>query len=137
MHKSHWKYKGRLVAAGNNIRDEWGQLALFEQTASSPASSAATRLLMALSLQPGYCCTAADAVMAYIQAPASNEFTWLRLPKELWLEEWGHFSDPVVPMKKSLYGHAQSGRSWEIHLGQMLRGLKWKEVEGWNYLASC
>ena len=71
------RYKGRIVYMGNNIRDLSGDIALFQETASSPASLESGKVVIAHGLQDGYIIEQADAVQAYVQAKLDPEATGL------------------------------------------------------------
>ena len=74
-----------------------------------------------------------DAAQAYIQARIDGPgrpATWVRLPKHMWPEHWhGKFKDPVVPLRKALYGHPESGALWEKHLAGILTKLGWAKID--------
>ena len=59
------RYKGRVVFGGNQIRDEQGVLAVFQEQGASASSMTAAKLLDALSRMPGYDGGNADASKAY------------------------------------------------------------------------
>jgi len=41
------------------------------------------------------------------------------------------YRDPVVRLKKSLYGHPESGARWEAHLKRELTAEGWSEIPAW------
>ena len=68
---------------------------------------------------PGHTIEQCDARQAYIQADLDNGVpTYVRLPPEFWPDGkgWEKMKDPVVPLKKALYGHPEAGGHWERHL---------------------
>ena len=81
-------------------------------------------------LRPGHATSVADAVQAYLQAPIGRE-TWVIIPFELWLPEWKERFDPgarlVVQLRKSLYGHPESGKRWQDPLTAQLKKLGGRE----------
>ena len=69
---------------------------------------------------------AADALQAYLQADLGSKYpTWVLVPKELWPAHWHKegYKRPMCLLKKSLYGHPESGGHWERHLNRALLGL--------------
>ena len=62
------KYKGRVVYRGDCVKDEWGQLALFKDMASCPATLEAAKIADMISCAPGCKGEQADAQQAYTQA---------------------------------------------------------------------
>ena len=64
---------------------------------------------------PGHGIEIADAEQAYIQADLHGTETWVCLPPEARSKEMKKFYRPVVQLKKALYGHPDSGTSWEEH----------------------
>ena len=81
------KYKGRAVFQGNNVRDEYGNWAIFAELGSSPATMEAARAADAYGLLPGHAVQQSDAEQAYTQAWLTGTETWVRLPKEQWPDE--------------------------------------------------
>ena len=59
------KFKGRSVFQGNQVRDEHGEWAIFQDLGSCPASMEASRYGDAYGLFPGHCSQQADAEQAY------------------------------------------------------------------------
>ena len=62
------KYKGRAVFQGNNVKDEEGNWAIFQELGSSPATMEAARCADAYGLFPGHAVQQSDAEQAYTQA---------------------------------------------------------------------
>ena len=141
------KYKGRYVLQGNDVRDEEGDVALFNELSSSPATLEAAKAVDAVGLQEGYDLQQADAQQAYTQAemgeltpvdPADpskgmvKTETWVILPPECRPKSWGNkYHCPVVRLKKALYGHADSGGYWERHCDSSLRKVGFAPVPNW------
>ena len=74
--------------------------------------------------------TTRDARKAYIQSfidKPGRPRTWLRLPKALWPKSWFRpdgtpkYRDPVVILRKALYGHPESGPMWDKKLHDCMR----------------
>ena len=126
----HWetpelrKYKGRIVFRGDNVKDQDGAMAVFQELSASPAAVHTLNSNIAYGLLAGNKTTAADALQAYLQADLHSKFpTWVRIPRELWPKEWHGRKDlkkPMCRLKKSLYGHPESGGHWEKHLTKAL-----------------
>ena len=128
------KYKGRSVYQGNQVKDEHGLAAVFEDLGSSPAAMESSKILDFYGLINGNHTEIADATQAYCQAHLQCKAeTWVRLPKDRWPKSWaGKFIDPVVPLRLALYGHPESGGWWERHLEKHLFSEGWKPVPEWR-----
>ena len=129
------EYKARIVFAGNAIQTASGVAPheLFQEMSSAPAAMASIRATLAIGALKGYRPLVRDAAQAYIQARIDGPgrpATWVRLPKHMWPEHWhGKFKDPVVPLRKALYGHPESGALWEKHLAGILTKLGWAKID--------
>ena len=62
------KFKGRVVYQGNNVKDETGSFAIFQDLSSAPAAMSAGKMADAYGLLPGHDTQLADGEQAYIQA---------------------------------------------------------------------
>ena len=86
MESKYHEYKGRRVFGGNDIRDESGVLAVFQEQAASASSMVAARPLDALARTPGYTGANADAYKAYTQCFLSDfegsARTWVAIPQD-------------------------------------------------------
>ena len=102
------KYKGRVVFGGNQIRDEMGVLAVFQEQGASASSMTAAKLLDALSRMPGYDGQNADAFKAYTQASfkdfEGDTETWVELPRDRWPDSW--FKDGPNELCQSTLGQS-------------------------------
>ena len=121
-------YKGRIVVQGNDVKDEEGNEALFNELGASPATLESAKLVDAFGLLPGHDITTDDGCQAYCQAllgetiPGPNPCdqvqrveTWVVIPEESRPTWWkDHFYDPVVRLVRALYGHPDSGGYWEL-----------------------
>ena len=84
---------------GNNVKDEYAQIAVFQELSSNPATMDASRCVDALACLPGYSGEQADAEQAYVQADIDNRevTTYVRLPRKYWPTGWEtKYKDPVV-----------------------------------------
>jgi len=82
------KFKGRFVFQGNQVKDEEGLMATFQDLGSAPASMAAGKMIDVIALQQDCSGGMADAVRAYTQATLKGTETWIRLPREHWPRSW-------------------------------------------------
>ena len=86
--KSSWKWKGRVIIQGNNIRTQNHDAAVFEDLSSSGSLMSASKLLDIIGHFPGFAQEQADAVSAYTQAPYKGPPCWLLVPPERWPPSW-------------------------------------------------
>ncbi len=82
------KYKYRTVFGGDNVEDEDGYTASFNDLGSSPVSVAAGNVLDFYGLLKGHVVEGSDAVRAYPQAPMMGTATWVRIPKDQRPASW-------------------------------------------------
>ena len=100
------------------IRDEFGLEAQFPEQGGGASFMPASKLLDAVALLPGNDGEQSDAPSAYTQSKLGTGHrgkfpdTWVRIPRERWPQEWhdAGYTDPVVPVRLSLYGHPLSGK---------------------------
>jgi hypothetical protein len=137
------KFKGRVVYQGSNVRDEYGANAIFNELSSCPANMQAGKACDAYGLIEGHDEELCDAVQAYIQADLGTTLrladgniqqveTWVRIPKNRQPKGWSKFVDPVVPLRKALYGHPDSGGYWESHCTTQLRQVGFEPIPSWD-----
>ena len=132
------KFKGRAVYQGNNVRDQDGNWAIFQDLASCPSTMAASKVADFYSLSPGHDGEQADAEMAYTQAEFHGPTTWVGIPKEQWPSNWydakgkPKYRFPVCKLMKALYGHPDSGGLWEKHCDAHLQSIGFKEIASWR-----
>ena len=98
-----------MVYQGNNVKDEHGGVALFQELSSAPATMQAGKSCDTWGLNHGHTIQQADAVQAYVQAKLKGDPTWVRLPREQWPASWQGMRDPVCPLILALYGHPDAG----------------------------
>ena len=105
------KFKGRGVLLGNQVKNQSFEAAMFQDLGNSPASFEASRWADFLGCQDGWDVQMADAVQAYIQATLRGTPCWIELPPEAVPSEckWDKYRRPVVPLRKTLYGHPDAG----------------------------
>ena len=118
---------------GSDVRDQNGNVAIFEQLGSNPATMESSKAADAYGLQPGYVVETSDCDKAYIQSDLRGPITWASLPKEIWPEWWLHtFRDPVVIVRKALYGHPLAGECWEERCESKVLKSGFTKVKGWK-----
>ena len=130
------KMKYRVVFRGDDVRDEFFDVALFQDLGSSTSSMDASRAADAYGCMEGNGIEQADAEQAYLQAtfPDNATKTWVVLPKEQWGDEreTKYGGKPVVPLLRPLYGHPHAGAHWDAHAERRLAAAGFKEVsEAW------
>ena len=125
--------KGRFVYQGSDVRDQIGNAAVFEQLGSNPATMEASKAADAYGLQPGYIIETSDCDKAYIQSDLCGPVTWASLPREIWPEWWASkFRDPVVIVRKALYGHPLAGECWEDRCESKVLKSGFVKIKGWK-----
>ena len=114
-------------------RDEMGEVAMFENRGSSPATLESSKLVDAYGLVDDNDEEVSDAPQAYTQSRLRGSETWVVLPKEYWPDHFWEIDDPVVPLDYSLYGHPDAGTFWEdkSHAKILSTGF---ERTGWDSL---
>ena len=80
-----WKLKARIVFRGDDIRDQTGMSAVFEELfASAPSSLEGLNTVIGFGLLESHGVTTSDAIKAYTQATLkSRNRTFVFLPPEL------------------------------------------------------
>ena len=115
------KYKGRDVFLGDQVKDQDGNVALFNDLSSAPATMAASKYADWHGLLPGHKQEIADVTSAYLQAFLMGRRTWVEIPRHRWPPEWFDANGvplywrPVCPLVMALYGHPEAGGYWEQH----------------------
>lgn len=124
------KWKARFVGRGDIVKDADGNLIKeHELLYSKPVAMHTFRLLFAMASAEGLELEIGDMQTAFLQCPRKGADTWVKLPMEFLPEKdrttWKSMKNPVVRLKKSLYGFCRSGYD--------LEQLMWKELEqlGW------
>jgi hypothetical protein len=125
--------KGRFVYQGSDIRDQNGMTALFDQLGSNPSTMEASKACDAYGLQPGFVTEQSDCDKAYIQSFLKGPPTWASLPKDIWPAHWAaKFRDPVVLIKKAIYGHPLAGECWEERCESKILACGFARIPGWK-----
>jgi len=129
----HHKYKGRIVFRGDNVKDENGAVAVFQELSASPTAITTANANIAYGQIPGNKTTQADAVQAYLQSNLkARRKTWVTIPRELWPQAWidAGMKRPCCVLQKALYGHPEAGGHWEKHLEAAVEKCGGEAVEG-------
>ena len=141
LEPAHWRWKGRIVYRGDMVRDQFSNVVLFEQTATTPTSLVALNAAIWYACRKGNAASCSDAIQAFLQSKLDDDdYTYVIIPVELWLDEWHSMFAPgtklAVRLRKSLYGHPKAGRWWQDHLDRQLRSLGAQEMPMYpsNYL---
>ena len=53
---------------------------------------------------------------------------WIRPPRHKWPNSWSSMEDPVVPLKRNLYGHPLAGFLWTMPFEKILLKYGWEKV---------
>ena len=134
-------FRARAVFQGSNIRTGDGTPAwmLYQEVGATPSSMATALCAMAVGALKGSSISTRDAKKAYIQSEIDTPGrprTWVRLPKFLWPKSWFYsdgsprYRDPVCILKKSLYGHPESGPMWDKKMRRDLKKCGFLPLEG-------
>ena len=140
------QYKGRIVFRGDIVQDETGYYAVFSEQGTSAAHQAAAKFLDAIARLPGCSGSDSDAIGAYTQVLFEEIHekvmkqsgqplveTWISLPKEYQPPDWEKkYQEPVVLLKRNLYGHPLAGWYWEIYAADILTKHGFEKVPGWE-----
>ncbi len=143
-----WKYKGRVVFRGDQVRDEAGFYAVFSEQGTSASQMAAAKFLDALGRMPGNSGEDSDAIGAYTQVSLREGWkllgrssgayveTWISLPPSRRPKDgsWNGIEDPVCKLRLNLYGHPLAGLLWEKHCQAAVFKHGFTKVQGWECL---
>ena len=129
---------------GNNVRDQYGAAAIFEELASSPAGLDAGKMADAYGSLPGNKLMSADAQQAYIQALMAGLIpTFVLMPNELRnhpdspVPKWDTKTKYLMPLNRALYGHPAAGVMWEQHCDTQLKICGFREITANKEWPSC
>jgi hypothetical protein len=123
------KYKARLVAGGHNVRGTRGERISENLSHIIPASLTAVRIgeVHAAGYSDGVSLNG-DVKLAYVKAVLEGDDMWASLPKQVRPSSHANFSDPVVQIKKALYGLKRSGLDWGMKVRRQLLQDNWSFV---------
>ena len=122
------RLKARIVFRGDNVRDECGDYAIFQEIRVTPTSISGVNLNLLYGALSSHKTTQSDVVKAYVQSWLDTQHpTYVELPAELVPKEFAHLRRPCVRLFKSLYGHPESGGHWHRRFSQVAAELGGKE----------
>lgn len=82
---SPWRWKGRIVYRGDQVRDEDNNTKLFE-TATTPTSLIALNAALRFACRKGNAASCSDAVQAFLQSELDDsDHAYVIIPAKLWL----------------------------------------------------
>jgi hypothetical protein len=125
------RWKGRLVGGGDQITDAAGRRVFPKTHHIAPVSLMALRLVIAFAMSrlDGEMLQG-DIKNAFPKAPLPGAPTFLSLQKELWPGWWkgAGFREPVLRVRKALYGHPLAGAAWNLLLASWLLAAGWVRI---------
>jgi hypothetical protein len=125
---SQHKIKARLVATGCYLKDNSGKKTEADDFPfDSPVGIQAIRLVVANALAVGHDAFFADIESAYLHSPLRGKETFVSLPKEVLPSELQTMENPVLPLRKALYGLPRSGSDFARYLREIVEKLGWKQ----------
>ena len=144
LEASKRKYKARVVFRGDQVKNEEGLQAVFQEQSSSACLISGIKTLDIVARLPGNDGQERDGQQAYIQAQLGGAPTYVHLPPDQWPKEWRHsFRRPVVRLRLALYGHPMAGLYWEQHAAAAIEKCGFEKIADWecmyfhNHSASC
>ena len=75
------KWKGRFVFRGSDAKDEYNDIAIFNELSSSPATLEASKAVDAYGLVDGHTSSQCDAERTYVQSRLGGIETWSGSPR--------------------------------------------------------
>ena len=130
--------RARAVFQGSNVFTGGGTPAwmLYQESGATPSNMATAHCAMGVGALKGSEATTRDAKKAYIQSEPGRPRTWVRMLKFLWPKSWFNsdgspkYKDPVCILKRSLYGHPESGPIWDKKMTKCMRMAGFVPLEG-------
>ena len=105
-----------MVFRGDNIRDQDGCLAIFNEQGTSSSHFSAAKILDAIARLPGNHGQDSGGSGAYTQAALKGVETWVCLPRDRWRpESHPKYANPVVRLQLAACGHPPARSCWEKH----------------------
>ena len=121
LDQSQHRFKARIVALGDNVRDIYGRLVEEDQLHGRPITLEGSRALDCYAgLQPGGDCQTADADDAYLQARLKGRPKVICLPREFRTQSELQMRCPVHLLYMAIYGLTRSNSDWEDHADDRL-----------------
>jgi len=125
------KWKARIVAGGNRLLDINGQHFREKGLHGAPTSLEAIRLVCWwATMNPTHILLQADVTGAYLQSRLGGRPVWVVLPPSLWPQSWRNkgYKQPVLRLRKALYGLQRSGFDWAKRAHSVLSSLGWTVI---------
>ena len=133
-HDPKRKYKGRAVFQGNNVWDEEGNWAVFQELGSCPATMEAARCADPYGLMPGHsCATCGRGASIHASRDRRHPDLGATSPRAV-AQIMGGYVRPCLPTQARVYGHPDSGGHWEAHCAKHLRRVGFTDIDP---LRSC
>lgn len=144
LERSKWKPKARLCAAGNRVFNPDGMSPMIAtgygtSFSAQPASLTAVRIVCAIALLYGIFPETCDLDGAYLQSSLEERTDipphFLNLHKDFWPADWynedgsAKFNEPVVRLRRAIYGLNVSGFVWIEHCASKLIKLGWSRLK--------
>ena len=129
LDQSQHRFKARIVALGDNVRDIYGRLVEEDQLHDRPITLEGSRALDCYAgLQPGGDCQTADADGAYWQARLKGRPKVICLPREFRTQSELQMRCPVHLLYMAIYGLTRSNSDWEDHADDRLLLKDWLQA---------
>ena len=122
------KWKARLVAGGNRLLDNEGNHYREKGLYGAPTSLEAIRLVCWwATMCADHVLLQADVSGAYLQSRLGGRPVWVVLPPAFWPQDWHDrgLKQPVLRLRKALYGLQRSGFDWAKKANAVLSTLGW------------
>ena len=97
----HRVFRYRVVLRGDDVRNQYFEVGLFQDMATTPTTLEASRYCDLMSLSPDHASQLRDVEQAYLLAPMEGLATYIVLPKELWAPAMHNMRRPVVLVEKA------------------------------------
>ena len=122
-----FRWKARLVAGGNALLDSCGVHYREENLYGSPTSLEAVRFICWWAvMNPIHTLVQSDVHGAYLQSNLGGRPVWLVLPPLCWPASWrGKYKQPVLRLRKAMYGLQRSGFDWAKRAHSVLSKHGW------------
>jgi len=126
------RWKCRIVGNGGDVKNWLDAPAEdFEELYTLPVSTAGVRLIAASSLLTDtWEVWQFDVDGAYLQCPRKpGDELWARIPAQYHDENMKKMRDPVVPLRKKVYGEKDGGDHYGEWMVDTLESLGWERTE--------
>ena len=135
-----------MVFRGDNIRDHMGDPGVCGEAGCSASRMGSIKAVDFEARLPGCSGQDADVSPAYTVVQmheAERDLgiryipeTWITVPKEIRPPEWDKldYKDPVVKLKRNLYGHPKAGHPWASACDAAIKRCGFESLESWECL---